>query len=517
METSEYVLPDWVQEIRPHQSDAIEQIREEFARGKEVVVLDAPTGSGKTLIGDVVRQELGGRGLYVCSDKGLQDQFLVDFPDSRVLKGRSNYLPQKRIRLAGEMVTCDDCTGRNCPYCLDVVECPYIVARGQAMRADTAVLNSAYFLAEANGPGKFAGRELVVIDEADTLEPALMRWVEVRVGGGRVRSMGLRVPGKGTHQRTIVKWVRGQLIPALGAEYTFETDPKKKRTIQRQVGQLNKFVQSWSQGDVWIRDNVGDDYLIMKPVEVAPFGKDAVWRHGRKFLLMSASVISAQMMLDGLGWKREFGYVQVPMTFPLESRRVIVAPVADMSKKGKERGEWDKMTQAIKGVLKRHPGDRVLVHAVSYELTKKLASELSGCGRDVFHYMNAQERQRAIDDYAATEGAVLVAPSLERGVDFAGDLCRVVVVAKVPFPYLGDPQVSARLNSTDTGQVWYGVETIRAMVQMTGRGVRSASDHATSYILDSSFMSVMRRNQHLFPKWWDEALNTNFPSLSLME
>ena len=46
-------LPSWVKEIRPLQGSATDQIVDAFNTGSKVVMLDAPTGSGKTLIGDL--------------------------------------------------------------------------------------------------------------------------------------------------------------------------------------------------------------------------------------------------------------------------------------------------------------------------------------------------------------------------------------------------------------------------------------------------------------------------------
>src|SRR5690606_13138650 len=91
-------LPGFVTDLRPHQAEAAEQIVEHF-KTKSVVFLDAPTGAGKTLIGEVVRQLVrsGHHGprlaqcLYVCSSKSLQDQILHDFSYAKVIKGRSNY------------------------------------------------------------------------------------------------------------------------------------------------------------------------------------------------------------------------------------------------------------------------------------------------------------------------------------------------------------------------------------------------------------------------------------------
>lgn len=69
-------LPSWVQSLREHQVTAVREIVEAF-EDVDVVFLDAPVGAGKTLIGELVRHEMNvDKGLYVCTDKALQDQFL---------------------------------------------------------------------------------------------------------------------------------------------------------------------------------------------------------------------------------------------------------------------------------------------------------------------------------------------------------------------------------------------------------------------------------------------------------
>lgn len=100
----------------------------------------------------------------------------------------------------------------------------------------------------------------------------------------------------------------------------------------------------------------------------------------------------------------------------------------------------------------------------------------------------------------------MVAPSLDRGIDLADDKCRVVVVAKMPFPYLGDRQIAAKLYSRG-GQMWYNVQTIRTVIQMTGRATRHSADRSTSYILDSQFNSVWNKGRGLWPSWWTDAID----------
>ena len=156
--------------------------------------------------------------------------------------------------------------------------------------------------------------------------------------------------------------------------------------------------------------------------------------------------------------------------------------------------------------MNRNPESRILVHTVSYALTKYLKDQIAS--ERVISYTNPRERQRALDLYLGTERSVLFAPSLERGIDLAEDDCRAIIVCKVPFPNLGDAQVKARVyGDRRHGQLWYAVQTVRSLVQMTGRGMRSQDDYCESYILDSMFTNnVWRNDRSLIPAWWAEAL-----------
>jgi ATP-dependent DNA helicase DinG len=202
-----------------------------------------------------------------------------------------------------------------------------------------------------------------------------------------------------------------------------------------------------------------------------------------------------------------WGGISVPSTFDPARRPIYVHAVAEMTRKNEDYAR-PLIASAIEKVVLRHPSDKILVHTVSYALNRYVEDHLrqsDGLFRLVT-YNAATEKQRAIDRYLSTEGSVFLAPSLDRGIDLPGDDCRVIVVCKVPFPSLGDKQISARMHSKG-GQQWYAVKTIRSLVQMTGRGMRSADDYCESYILDKMFISqIWRRNRNLLPKWWSDAL-----------
>lgn len=531
-------LPAKFQEIRETQWDAIQEALECYARGVEVVFLDGPTGTGKSLIAELIRRLLQTRAFYICHSKTLQHQFLTDFSYARLLMGRSNY-----PTLDGPSdVNCADCTSTDpdtgCMWCDEKFACPYQVAKSQAIQSKLAILNTAYFLTEFNYVGQVGvQRELGIIDECDILESELMGFVEFFLGERMLNRIGLAAPKEGSHYTTLGKWLIDDFKPKL-YEYakTIRGDDvraiREKMSVARLIGDVLRIGAQIDQDETlanWVRDNKAGPF-VLKPVTVNDYGDRNVWVHAKKWLCMSATIISADELSDSCGLQggngegeqgRRFELVTVPMTFPVENRPIIVAPIADMSRKGKEAGEWNYAVRALYNICMRHAGERILVHTNSYELARFLVSGLSATTpaltRPVYSYNESSGRDAVLARFRRTEGAVLVAPSMDRGVDLAGDDCRVIVVAKIPFPYLGDPQINKRLKMKN-GESWYAVQTVRKLVQMTGRAVRNEDDYATCYIIDKQMQSnVLKKSRRLLPKWWQEALVMDFPVRELLK
>ena len=527
-------VPAWVRDWHSDQRVAIKQIVEAFNDGVKVVVLDAPTGVGKTLIGETVRRLLEARALYVCTTKSLQDQFLRDFDYAKVIKGRGNYpteLFPHRFNSAQTWseahVSCDDCTGDDsCGWCTHKSSCPYEIAKIAARRADVAVLNTSYFLSEVNRPTSpdkppsFTKWPLVIFDEADTLERELMSHVTADVSNRRMQRYGLTEPKK-TVEEDWKRWIDENTGILSEAFATLRRDVGSLRS-QREARSLERLLDKLALVRKGLEDNGSpwvytgrDGQVSFKPTRVDQFGDDYIWRHSGRFLLMSATVISSQEMVESLGWKGRYETVKLPSPFDPENRRVVVRPIADLTSKkrgdggrGIDPGEYGKLLEGVRRIISDHPGDNILVHCVSYDLAGRLHSDLTGTGRIVFTYRSAEERARAVEILHKASRVIVLAPSLDRGIDLAGDACRVQIIAKCPYPYLGDRQVSARLYGTGrAGQVWYNVQTVRTIVQMCGRAVRNREDWAVTYVLDRSFRTnLFNKARGLFPKWWMEAL-----------
>ncbi len=480
--------------------------------------------SGKTIIGETVRRLMSGSSVYCCTTKSLQDQIQREFGYAKTIKGRSNYPTRTRPDL-----TADDCTWtmeKECDWCQPRNACPYRVAKNDAVFAPLPILNIAYFLSETSASVRsdFVGRDLVIVDEADTLEEQLMSNIEVVLGSHTRKSIGVHTLPKKTVPGDWARWLEDEVLPKIGARKAqlrvegsslFGDDIKAKRQIRRLdrlIDKIRPLLRESEDGsrrieDGWVmtgyEGNAKDPTIRFKPIRVDVHARETLWNRGKQFLLMSATLISPAQMAQDLGLKEgEWAVVNLDSTFPVERRPVFVRPVASMTNKTKQEA-WPKMASAIEELLDENPGVRILVHTVSYHLTKYLHDNIKSTR--TMAYWNSQDRERVLGEFLAVRDAVLLAPSFERGIDLPEEDCSVIVIAKVPWPYLGDKQIAARMYAKG-GRVWYAVQTIRAIVQMTGRGMRSKEDFCDAYILDAQFKRLYRENKRLFPKWWRDSL-----------
>ncbi|GAH55991.1 unnamed protein product, partial [marine sediment metagenome] len=85
---------------RKYQRQAVDKI---VNTNKRIVILDAPTGSGKSLIAMSLAKLMNGRTYYIVGTKDLQEQLLKDFPFLALLKGRNNF------KCLLKNVPCDQC------------------------------------------------------------------------------------------------------------------------------------------------------------------------------------------------------------------------------------------------------------------------------------------------------------------------------------------------------------------------------------------------------------------------
>jgi len=517
----DYGLP--FEKFRPHQLETTLKIKAAFDRGIKLVLVQAPTGIGKTLLSVLTATILELEMLYTCHTKTLQAQFMKDFGTlgAEELIGRANYPCLKNTAmfpaLSAELCTRDTPNCKTCDRsrsgCFSDAEgqcpcqssCPYEIQKRKTLSAPIAVLNIPYYLREINFAGGFDNSELIVLDEVDQTENALMSLIEFSIPETTMQKHGLPPLKFSTNPESWREW----------AVNVLETVNRRLSNLQRVRGVDD--LMSWHQLsrlkaklEFFIAEVDGnwiyDGNNTFKPIRVSKYADKYLWSHGKRFLGLSATISPWRQLCNDLGINPdEVEFIDVPSIFDPARSPIYYHPVANMNHGTKEAG-IPNLVSAIDGILEKHPGQKGLIHSVSYDNVRSILELTRNPDRMITHD-DSNRQSRLIQFMNSNQPLVLLSPALERGVDLPDDYCRFIIIAKVPFPYLGDPQIKARLHQGKSdGQIWYNATTVRRIVQSTGRGMRSPTDQCVSYILDSTFGEFYQRNLAMFPRWWRDAL-----------
>ncbi len=491
--------PDSVERWEKTQEPIAEQI---VKSKKRVVMLSAPTGLGKSLICAMAAKHMASKINYVCSDKSLQDQLLADFPEAVVLKGRGNYVCN-----AFPTYNADSCDGKCDDYKEGAIQCNYYDQKARVIEADFRILNTHYLLFEINYAGQLSKQELIILDEADTLDMTFVDFVSLNVTDRQIKRYGLGVP-KVTIVESWIEWA-GNAIAKLKKNHTINDKthlynyPKspellKAQKLIKKIGLFLKLVQ-----DDWIY-NRHSTYSEFKPVWITEeLIQEFLLKHAERFILCSASLPPKAVICDTLQINpTECDYIEVGSSFKPENRKVFFNPIMDMSYKNRDK--YKVMIEAILGVMDDYPADKGIIHCQSYALGEQIMD--TNNDRLITH--NSKNKEEILRMFMeSTEPLVLVTPSSVRGLSLNDDKARFGICPKMPFPNIKDKAISKRLyGSGDKGKKWYNSETGQGVLQMSGRHVRSFTDWGDMHILDSCFTRVKKT----LPAWYVDEIIEDF-------
>ena len=503
---------------RDYQEDIIEFAHKST---KRFTVIEAPTGIGKTLCGMVLGR-LFGSSIYCVHSKTLQTQVSDDFTGIPILWGRANY-PCALF----EDMTADACGG-SAKTCETIDECEYHKAKERAATSNLAVLNYHYYLTEVNYVGRFSGRECLVVDEADALESVLASFIGINLSHAAIREFGINAPDYKTTSsvHALDAWkswaletrdsmlLRYNELERFVGKNEIKTTAqieaiKKMNQISSGMSKLKKFHDyvdvSWLYEE---KDNKYGKSMHFNPTWISPaLANDCIWKHAKRFVLMSATFPYLPILAKLLGIKQdEIAYRQYPSVFPAENRQVKYSIAGNLVYK-EMKTEIPKVMTRVKEIINdtKHKGEKGLIHTVSYKLAEEIMKIKD---KRLVSHLGDTDRAAVIEHFKSSDKPlILVSPSMDRGISLDDDLCRFIIWLKAPFLSLADKMVAARLyGSGHLGNMWYKSMMLLSIVQGCGRGVRSDTDYSTTYLLDEQIRKAMIDNPNMVPKWFREAI-----------
>lgn len=529
---------------RPEQAKAIRAIDKLFEENTEVVAFQGPTGIGKSAAGMTLakREEAEGRNTFLLSiQNALLNQYSNTWPAPAIepIKGRANYrcsygptsdrdASRGYCRSSKKKPLIKECLksgtleqAKNFELHPDAHLCDYWKQLTKAVDAPITLFNFHSFLFQQR-LGRFDKRDFMIIDECHNVESVLLQFVEISLSDEMLSVIGVKLDLTLKTPEDVILWLaREQVVERIvrtlgGAAFTEEaaeglspqeTD-RMKSTLER-IEMLQKFFEMTE----WVVDvaEVADDFdpkvrvrkLRVRPVFVSLFARELLFSKAAKVLAMSATILDPKIWARNLGLPfAKLGYVEAPCTFPVKNRPIYLEYAGSL--------KWDtlaatlpKVYSSVDSILARHSGERGIIHAHNESLVRAIVDNVRSprlLSLDMFPNRN---KTVLLEEHARRPGSVIVGSAFHEGIDLADDLSRFQILAKAPWPSMGDPLVKKRMELDPT---YLTYQAALKTVQSYGRSVRSDSDYATTYVLDQNFERLFTAGAKLFPSWFTSAI-----------
>lgn len=332
---------------------------------------------------------------------------------------------------------------------------------------------------------------------------------------------------KGEDSEQLYKWIKETYRPALaqmfdqvksslalfadnkgvGGEEMFQSLIKQNDLFDKHICKVNRFIDRFIPEE-WIinrenrKDHRGDRVTLQfKPIDASVWAEPYLLKFGEKRLLMSATILDKNSFCRSLGLDLDkTEYIALPSTFPVENRAIHYMPVGKMSMRDVD-DTLPRLVQAVKALLEVHSDQKGIIHTTNFRVAHHLRDSLRDPRLLVHGSEDRDEVLRRHHD--SPEPTVLVSPSMTEGISLDDDLSRFQIIAKLPYPNLGDRALKKRC---DRDPWYYDYLTTRSFVQAVGRSVRNEKDWAVTYVLDGCFEAFLRKNKRILPQYILDAM-----------
>jgi len=516
-------------EYRGNQEQALADIQDAFDAGNDVVLVRAPTGSGKSLLARAIagcarrpgEAEAGQvTGAYYTTPQVSQlDDVAGDdlLSDLAVIRGKNNY----DCILPGETdtpVNQAPCARERGFDCQVQHRCPYFSDRAIASNGPVAAMTLAYFMQTA-GSDVFGQRDVLVVDEAHGLGNWAEMYATIDLGPDTVPIWDAVEPPEieGLDDAARYADELDTMADRRLAEIRSQVELDPEEVAERDAlvtlqGDLSWFVEDYRDTEsatTWVVDQPdgAGSRVTIKPMAPEKYLKHTVWDRAERFALLSATILNKDAFCANVGLSPDrVALVEVPHTFPVENRPLYDVTQGKMTYEARDR-TTPKLAETLVRLMARHPDEKGLVHCHSYAIQEQLEELLREHGvAERVRAHSKDDRDPQLSTWKRVgDPEVFLSVKMEEALDLQGDLCRWQLLCKAPYPNTRDSRVAARLEDDQWG--WYYRTALRTVIQACGRVVRAPDDHGATYLGDSSLLDLFERARHDMPDWFAEQVD----------
>jgi len=545
---------------REIQKTLLTEIESELKSGFKKVILCAPTGSGKSLIGATVSNYFDSS-FTITASKQLQDQYIRDISFLKPVKGKQNFPclklmelekidnPRRAMRWG---LTCDkgQCQERINKNGKEVIEfckfkptikqveekkqdensCYYYLQKYDALVSKHSLWNYHSFFQIMRFNKKlfadYLDRKVSIFDEAHKIEDQVIQFVGFDIFNGQIEECGLsseRYNFSDLDSMIMliddIAYNYARKIKEIKESISFQKNPDFE-LISRLERRFDKAAQAkieiLADKDNFVLNSPIKDFqgkfrsISLKPIDISKFSR---YFFTTEFQLFMSATIDHESFCENMGFdKNEVAFIDTPKSpFPIENRKIEMLNVRRLSYGSTIEDELEVINQMDR-LLTQHSNERGLILTSSiprcYNIVKNLTPENAKRIR-ICHSVNenGKTQDEIIQEHSLDPTGVLLSSSLWEGVDLKDDLSRFQIIAKVPYPNYKEKRVEAKMAKFP---LWYTSQTLTKILQGFGRSIRSDKDWAKTYVLDTAINNVLFKGQSMIPKAYYDVLGLEY-------
>jgi Rad3-related DNA helicase len=555
--------------MRDKQQKILEEIEQAIKSGFKYIFLEAPAGFGKSPVAIALARYLGSSNICTAT-KDLQAQYSRDFPFIREVKGKSNFI----CIIKDEMGLDETCNygpclkddGYDCIYKtklgdykvqgegtkyetveldhfaekkyidrlksrsriiqLDWKPCHYYHQKWTALKSSHTIYNYKYFLSDLFYSNSMQKRQLLVLDEAHTVESEVADFKSFTVFNEGITGFLPKLSIPYENEYDIETWIafgtelREKLLIFIDKasaileknieQYPF-TEKNLIDAITKEKNLTTVIEDMRTNKDNWIVTNVEKTAnnqlrkVLVTPIDVSSYFKDILDK-GSISLFMSATILSKDYLCKIGGIKSDqVKFIRVhESNFPLKNRPIYLMNIAWLNAKTMNQS-LPAIANAVNNIMTTHKNEKGIIHTTSYSQLRFIKENISkeNAIRLIETGSKFDRNEMLEKHYKSSKPTVIISPSLYLGVDLKDNLSRFQIIVKVPYADLTDRKISV-MKQRDPN--WYIWNAILKLVQAYGRSIRSKEDFANTYILDSSITFLLKQAKEMSPKWFSDAI-----------
>lgn len=487
---------------REGQLETISEIVEAIGLGYKYIVLEAGTGTGKSAIAATLASMYDSSYILTVT-KQLQNQYIDDFSNFKIVKGRKNFQCRHSINQSCDEGKCI-VEGFVCENPKE--NCDYYIQKATALDSKTVISNYHYMFLELNYVEDFTKRQLLICDEAHNLENTLMSQLKLEFLKSDLENyLDFEISDGVLYELEngdFDVWI--QFIEEIRDNYLKELDKikdvkkphlaEKISFIKKEISDCSRFIENIAYDPYsWVFDYDSEYEIIeFKPLKIDNYARNTLFKYGEVCIFLSASILDYEFFCKCLGInKSEIYPIRKSSPFNLKNNPIKTFEDFNLSHKTL-KDDAPKTIEAIRKILDSHKLEKGMIHTVSKSCKDYLIDHLND-ERLIGH--ETHNRSQQLEKFKkSSEPLVFISPSMNEGVDLPGDLCRFQIIYKIPYPDLGDKQIRLRSNADED---WYNYKTSLSLIQTYGRGMRFEDDYCMTYFIDSRIREYVKNDKFL--------------------